>query len=68
MAYCSIVSSTVVSAIFEAFGDFIYFPGSDQPSSSDNISLHSGGQNVADKNNRSLPAAGELCPTSRAGE
>ena len=57
---CSIGSSTVVSAMFEAFGDFIYFPGADQPSSSDNISLHSDGQDAEDENIRSLPAAGKL--------
>ena len=68
MVYCSIGSSTVVSSIFEAFGDFISFSGGDQSSSSDNISLHSDDQDTGDKNTRSLQAAGELCPTSPAGE
>ena len=68
VAYCSIGSSTVVAAIFEAFGDFIYFPEGDQSSSSDNISLHSDDQDTGDGNTRSLQAAGEFCPTLPARE
>ena len=60
MVYCSIVSSTVVSAIFATFGDLIYFPGGDQSNSSDNISLHSDGQDDGAENVRSLEAAGKL--------
>ena len=68
VVYCSIGSNTVVCAIFEAFGDFTYFPVKDQSRFSDNISLHPADQDAGEENIRSLQAAGELYPTSLAGE
>ena len=49
-------------------GDFTHFPGEGQPSSSVNISLHSGAQNGGRENTRPIQAAGKLCPPSQASE